>query len=42
MKSLIKKFTKKPQSVTLPASSNINGKGVGPIIEMRAGVYKFN
>ncbi|MDK4792273.1 MAG: hypothetical protein OC189_09565 [Acinetobacter sp.] len=41
MKNLIKKFTKQSKVTTLPASSNINGKGVGPIIEIRVGVYKF-
>jgi len=42
MKNLIKKFTTKSKTTTLPASSNINGQGVGPIIEIRVGVYKFN
>lgn len=42
MKTLIKKLTKKSQTTTLHATSNINGQGVGPIIEIRVGVYKFN
>ncbi|WP_265936591.1 hypothetical protein [Acinetobacter sp. WCHAc010034] len=42
MKTLIKKFSKNAKTTTLQATSNINGRGVGPIIEVRLGVYKFN
>ncbi|WP_267284001.1 hypothetical protein [Acinetobacter gyllenbergii] len=41
MKNLIKKLIQKNQLTKIHATSNINGFGVGPIIELRMGVYKM-